>query len=71
MANGDIEQGCNEALKCLGSFLQGYGKCFNDFGLPQPLACNDEVEWELRCWLPQSGVLQQQVDIGLSVFNSE
>ena len=71
VANGDIEQGCNEALKCLGSFLQGYGKCLNDFGLPQPLARNDEVEWELRRWLPQSGVLQQQVDIGLSVFNSE
>ena len=34
VANGDIEQGCNEALKCLGSFLQGYGKCLNDFGLP-------------------------------------
>ena len=35
------------------------------------MAHNDEVEWELCRWLPQSGVLQQQVDIGLSVFNSE
>ena len=70
-ANGDVEQGCNEALKHLGSFLQGHGKCLNDFGLPQPLARNDEVEWELRRWSPQLMILRRQVEIGFSVFNPE
>ena len=70
-AADDIERGCNEALKCLGSILQGHGKCLNDYGLPQPLTRDNEAEWELRRWLPQAGMLRQQVDVGLSVFNPE
>ena len=70
-AVGDVERGCNEALKQLGSFLQGYGKQLNDYGLPQPITRDNEAEWELRRWLPQAGMLQQQVVVGLSVFNPE
>jgi len=70
-ANGDVEGGCNEALKHLGFFLQGHGKCLDDFGLPQPLAHDNKVGWELRRWSPQSAALRQQVDVGLSMFNSE
>lgn len=68
---GDVEQGCNEALRQLGFFLQGHGKHLDDYGLPQPLARDDEAEWELRRWLPQATVLQQQVDVGMSAFNFE
>lgn len=67
----DVERGCNEALIQLGSLLQGHGKHLSDYGLPQPLAHDNEVEWELHRWLLQVGMLEQQVDVGLSVFNSE
>lgn len=68
-AIGDIERGCNEALRQLGLFLQSHGKHLNDYGLPQPLAHDNEVNWELRRWSTQTTMLQRQVDIGLSVFN--
>ena len=68
---GDIERGYNETLKTLGSFLQGHGKCLSEFGLPQPVADDNEVERELRCWLLQAAALQEQVRIGLLLFNSE
>jgi len=70
-AGGDVERGCDDALKQLGSFLQGHGKHLTDYGLPQPLTRDNEVEWELRRWLSWAGMLRQQVDIGLLVFNSE
>lgn len=70
-AAGDIERGYNETLDQLGSLLQSHGKHLNDYGLPQPLTHNDEVEWELRRWSQQVGMLRQQVDVGLSVFNPE
>jgi len=70
-AIGDVKQGCNEALKQLGSILQGHGKHLNDYGLPQPATHNNEVEWELHRWSLQVGMLEQQVDVGLSVFNPE
>ena len=70
-AIGNIDQGYNETLKQLGSFLQGHGKRLGDYGLPQPLSHDNEVEWELCRWSRQSQALQQQVDTGFSVFNSE
>ena len=70
-AIGDIEQGYNKTLKQLGSFLQGYGKHLGDYGLPQPPSHDNEVEWELHRWSQQSQALQQQVNAGLLVFNSE
>ena len=71
VAVGDVKRGCNEALGQLGSFLQGHGKHLTDYGLPQPLVHDNEVEWELRRWSQQSWALQQQVNVSLSVFNSE
>ena len=68
---GDIERGCDNALKQLGFFLQGHGKSLEDYGLPQPLARENEVEWELRRWSSQAETLQRQVDTGMSVFNPE
>lgn len=53
------------------AFLQGHGKHLNDYRLPQPSTHSNEVKWELHHWLPQVGVLQQQVDTGLLVFNSK
>ena len=70
-ATGDIERGCNETLKQLGFFLQGHGKTLEDYGLPQPLARKDEVEWELRQWSSQAELLWQQVNTGMSMFNHE
>lgn len=70
-AMNDVEQGCNEALKQLGSFLQGHGKHLGNYGLPQPVANDNEVERELRRWSPQIASFQQQVYTGWSVFNSE
>jgi len=70
-AAGDVERGCDEALKQLGFLLQSHGKHLEDYGLPQPLARENEVEWELRRWSPQIELLLQQVDAGLSVFNIE
>ena len=71
MATGDVEQGCDEALKQLGSLLQGHGKNLRDYGLPQPLAHKNEAEWEIRRWSSQTGMLSQQVDTGLAMFNPE
>ena len=71
LTTGDNEQGCNEALEQLGSILQGHGRHLNDYGLPQPLTHNNEVEWELHRWSSEFQALQQQVDVGLSLFNSE
>ena len=68
---GDSEQGCNEALKQLGLVLQSHGKHLDDYGLPEPLARENETEWELRRWSSQSGTLRQQVDVGMSAFNPE
>lgn len=70
-ATGNVEQGCNEALKQLESLLQSHGKHLNNYGLPQPSTHDNEVEWELRRWALQATMLQQQVDIGLSIFNPE
>ena len=70
-ATGNVERGCNEALKQLGSFLQSHGKFLEDYGLPQPLTRNNEVEWELRRWSPQAQILAQQVDAALHTFNPE
>lgn len=70
-ATGDTERGCNETLKQLGLLLRGHGKHLEDYGLPQPLAHENEVEWELRRWSSQSGMLRQQVDVGVSAFNPE
>ena len=70
-AIGDVEQGYNETLKTLRSFLQGHRKCLGEYGLPQPVADNNEVECELRRWLLQAAALQEQVRIGLLLFNSE
>lgn len=71
LATGNNEQGCNEALKQLGSILQGHGRHLNDYGLPQPSIHDNEVEWELRRWSSESQALRQQVDIGFSIFNPE
>ena len=68
-ATGDVEQGCDEALKQLGSLLQGHGKNLRDYGLPQPLAHENEAEWEIRRWSSQTRMLSQQVDTGLAMFN--
>ena len=70
-ATRNVERGCNEALKQLGSFLQSHGKFLEDYGLPQPLTRNNEVEWELRQWSPQAQILAQQVDATLRTFNPE
>jgi PIF1-like helicase len=70
-SSGNIEQGCNKALKKLGLLLQSHGKHLGDYRLPQPLTCNNEVEWELHRWSLQVDVLKQQVKDGLSVFNPE
>jgi hypothetical protein len=70
-ATGNIEKGCNEALKQLGFLLQGHGKNLGDYGLPQPLTRENEAEWELRRWSSQTGTLLQQVDAGMSTFNPE
>ena len=70
-AIGDVERGYNETLKTLGLFLQGHGKCLGEYGLPQPVADNNEVECKLRRWLLQAAALQEQVHIGLLLFNSE
>ena len=58
-AAGDIEQGYNEALKQLGFFLGGHGKHLEDYGLPQPLAHENEAEWELCRWSSQTRTLLQ------------
>ena len=58
-AMGDVEQGCNEALIQLGSFLQGHGKHLGNYGLPQPIPNSDEVQRELRRWAPQAASFQQ------------
>lgn len=70
-AAGDSGQGCNKALTQLGLFLQGHGKHLEDYGLPEPLTRENEAEWELHRWSSQSGMLRQQVDAGVSVFNPE
>ena len=70
-ASYNIERGCNEALRSLGSFLQSHGKLLGDYGLPQPVADENEVERELRYWLKQTTALQHQVHLGLSMFNNE
>ena len=70
-AFGDIERGCNEALEKLGSLLQSHGKHLSNYGLPQPLTRDNEVEWELRRWSLQANVLEHQVNDGFSVFNPE
>ena len=70
-ASYDIERGCNEALRSLGSFLQSHGKLLGDYGLPQPVADENEVERELRYWSKQTTALQHQVHLGLSMFNNE
>ena len=71
LKTGDNEQGCDEALKQLGSILQGHGKHLDDYGLPRPLIRDNEAEWELRRWSPKSQALRRQVDIGSSLFNLE
>ena len=70
-ALGDVEQGSNEALIQLESFLQGHGKHLNNYGLPQPIPNGDEVQRELRRWAPQATSFQQQVQTGWSMFNPE
>ena len=69
--SGDIERGCNDALTQLGSLLLSHGKHLGDYGLPQPLTRNNEVEWELRRWSQQAGALERQVEAGFSIFNPE
>ena len=71
LTTGNNGRGCDEALKQLGSILQGHGKHLDNYGLPQPLTRDDEAEWELRRWSLESQALRQQVDIGLSLFNPE
>lgn len=68
---GDVEQGYNEALIQLGTFLQGHGKRLDNYGLPQPIPNSNEVQRELRRWAPQAAFFQQQVNIGWSTFNPE
>ena len=70
-ATNDIEQGCDKALKQPGPLLQGHGKNLRDYGLPQPLAHENKAEWEIRRWSSQTGMLSQQVDTGLAMFNPE
>jgi hypothetical protein len=70
-AADDTEQGYNQALRVLGSSLQSHGKLLGDYGLPQPIADENEVERELRHWSQQTTALQQQVHLGLSMFNDE
>ena len=70
-AIGDAERGYNVTLKTLGSSLQSHGKCLGEYGLPQPVADDNEVERELRRWLLQAATLQEQVRIGLLLFNPE
>lgn len=70
-AIGDAERGYNDTLKTLGSFLQSHGKYLGEYGLPQPVADENEVERELRRWSLQAAALQEQVHIGLLLFNSE
>ena len=67
----DVERGCNKALKQLESLLQSHGKHLDNYGLPQPLTHDDEVQWELRRWSLQAQILQQQVDVATSAFNPE
>ena len=67
----NIEQGCNQALRALGSFLQSHGKVLGDYGLPQPVADENEVERELRHWSEQTTALRHQVNLSLSMFNNE
>jgi len=68
-AMGDVEQGCNEALIQLGSFLQGHRRHLSHYGLPQPIPNSDEVQRELRRWAPRAALFQQQVHAGWSTFN--
>ena len=68
---GDVEQGCNEALKQLESLLQSHGKHLDNYGLLQPLTHDNEVQWELCRWSPQARILQQEVDVATSAFNPE
>ena len=70
-STGDVERGYNETLKILASFLQGHGKYLSDYGLPQPITNENEIERELRRWSLQSATLQEQVRTGLLLFNSE
>ena len=70
-AMGDVEHGCNEALIQLESFLQGHGKHLGYYGLPQPIPGGDEVQRELRRWVPRAASFQQQVHTGWSKFNPE
>ena len=70
-AMGDVEQGCNEALIQLGSFLQGHGKHLGNYGLLQPIPNGDEVQHELRHWAPQATLFQHQVHAAWSTFNPE
>ena len=70
-SRGDIERGCNDALKTLGSLLQSHGKYLSDYGLPQPITHDNEVERELRRWSSQTTALQLQVHAGLSAFTPE
>ena len=70
-AMGDVEQGCNEALIQLGSFLQGHGKHLGNYGLPQPIPKSNEVQRELCRWASQATSFHQQVHAGWSTFNPE
>ena len=70
-AGGNVNDGYNNALKLLGSFLRGHGKRLDDYGLPQPLVSGNEAEWERHRWSQESETLRQQVNVGLSVFNPE
>ena len=66
---GEVEQGCNEALIQLGTFLEGHGKRLDNYGLPQPIPNSNEVQRKLRRWAPQAALFQQQVHARWSTFN--
>jgi len=48
--NDDTALSTNSALEELNSYLEEYGKCTADFGLPQPTSYTSEVDHEIYRW---------------------
>lgn len=63
--------GINKALQELASYLEEYGKCLSDYGLPEPTSYSMEVEHELARWTPQSALLAERAATARQSFNHE
>jgi hypothetical protein len=69
--NNALDIGLDHALQEIGQHLEEYGKTLSDYGLPEPMSYDREVEHELAKWASHRDSLSIRAETALATFNAE